>query len=96
MSMLPDLQRWCPNHWLNLQLTKVDLWIWTKRTPQQNEKLHNAVTRERPTQRRTRWQTHKYKRKQIKGKLCENHLFKLKEEEEEEKMQMGDFRPKMT
>jgi hypothetical protein len=43
MSKLPDLQRWCPNHWLNLQLIEDDLSIWTKGTLQQDGKSNNVV-----------------------------------------------------
>ena len=52
--MLPDLQCWHPNHWLNLLLTDVDLPIGTKRTPRQDAKSdvaqddeqHNAALRQ--------------------------------------------------
>jgi hypothetical protein len=63
---------------LNLQLTKVDHWIWIKRTQQQDGKSNNTVTRRRLTQRHTRRRTHKYQKTQLNEKLCENHLLKLK------------------
>jgi hypothetical protein len=43
MSKRPDLKRWCPNHWLKVQLIEDDLSIWTKQTPQHDEKSNNTV-----------------------------------------------------
>jgi hypothetical protein len=77
MSKLPDLQRWCPNHWLNLQLIGDDLSIWTKGTPQRDGKS-NVVLRQRTTQRRT--QTTKSQQKKITKRLniCEKSLIYIK------------------
>jgi len=48
-SVFLDLQRWCPNHWLNLWLFETGISIWTKRTP------HNKICeiKQRCTRRRT-------------------------------------------
>jgi hypothetical protein len=50
LSKCPNLQRWCPNHWLNLQLIEIDTSIWTKQIPQQDGKSYNAVPKRRTTQ----------------------------------------------
>jgi hypothetical protein len=80
MSMLPDLQRWCPNHWLNLQLIKVDLSKWTELTPQQDGKSTTSHQDDAALWRR------QHKRKQLKNSIyVKNHLFKLKAEKKDAK-----------
>jgi hypothetical protein len=76
MSMFSDLQHWCLNNWLNLQLIGVDFSIWIKWTPQQDKKS-NIVSRRQTTQHHTYRQNHN-KRKQRKRLNLYHLLFRLK------------------
>jgi hypothetical protein len=81
VSMLPDLQHWRINNWLNMQLIEVNLSIWTEEHRNktdnqtvlyQDDEQHNTALRRRHHNTR--------KKKETKNtiSICENHLFKLK------------------
>jgi len=74
MFMLPDLQHWRPNHWLNLWLTEVVLSRWTKRTLQQDAKSNNTAQYNDALRRRNHEKIQK-KTLDISG----DHIFRLKE-----------------
>jgi len=79
--ILPDLQRWHPNHRLNLRLTEADISIWIKqrRTRRRTTQCRTHTTKSQKTQKKTL-------------NIYGNHLFRLKEKKK--RMHRGDSRSK--
>jgi hypothetical protein len=69
IPILPDLQRWRPNLWSN-----IDLSIWIKWTLHQDGKSNNAAQDDEQHTTTLGWRNHEEKNLD----LCENHLFGLK------------------
>ena len=91
--MLPDPQRWRPNHWLNLWLTEADFSIWTERTTQQDVKSNNTAQDDEQHNATLRpWRNHKKKHK--RKHLIYVEITYLDWKIREKRMQMSDFRSK--